>query len=400
MIRLLKNRSVWLMALVVAALLAVALWPQAVVVDTAAVSRGPLVVTIDEEGETRLHHRFVVSAPVAGRILRIDLEPGDPVVKDETVVARMLADPPALLDERSRAEAEAAVRAAQGALGGARAEARRAQTAQKLAATELEREEELNRAGLTTRQNLDARVAAARAADEARRAADFTVAGAAAELARARARLMPSTPGSGDRQLAITAPVTGVVLRRFRESEAVVPAGEPLVELGDPGELEVVSDLLSTDAVRVRPGMPASVEQFGGEHPLSARVRLVEPAGFTKVSALGVEEQRVNVVLDFDDLAAASTMLGDAYRVEVRIAIWEGESVLRVPTGALFRAGSDWAVYVVDGGRARQTIVQVGQRTPQQAEILSGLAEGQIVVLHPGDMLTSGARVDVRAAAP
>lgn len=398
MLRLLRNRSVWLGAIVVAVLLAVAFWPQSVAVDAATVSRGPLVVTIDEEGETRVHHRFVVSAPVGGRILRIDLEPGDRVVKDETVVVRMLADPPALLDERSRAEAEAAVKAAQGTLGGARAEARRAQTAQELAASELERERELDRAGLTTRQSLDGRVAESRAADEARRAADFAVAAAAAELARARARLMPSTAGSRERELSITAPVTGVVLRRLRESEAVVPAGEPLVELGDPGEIEVVSDLLSTDAVRVRPGMRASIEQFGGAQPLVAHVRLVEPAGFTKISALGVEEQRVNVILDFADLAAASRELGDAYRVEVRIVIWEAESALKVPTGALFRAGSQWAVYVVEGGRARQAILEIGQRTPQEAEVLSGLSEGQTVVLHPADTLSDGARVETRSA--
>src|SRR5690606_27383728 len=188
---LLRNRTVWLTSLVVAVLLAVALWPRAVAVDTAVAARGPLVVTIDEEGETRVHHRFVVSAPVAGRILRVDLEPGDRVIKDETVVARMLADPPALLDQRSRAEAQAAVRAAEGLLGRAQADARRAGTAQELAAAQLERERELDRAGLTTKQSLDARIADARATEEAERSAGFAVAAAAAELARARARLMP-----------------------------------------------------------------------------------------------------------------------------------------------------------------------------------------------------------------
>jgi HlyD family secretion protein len=397
MLRLFKNRSVWLGILIVAGLLAVSLWPQTVAVDVATVSRGPLVVTIDEEGETRVHHRFVVSAPVAGRILRIELRPGDRVVKGETIVARMLADPPSLLDQRSRAEAEAAVKAAQSSLGSARAEARRAETAQALAASELERERELDRAGLTTRQSLDARVAEARAADEALRAAEFTVAGATAELARARARLMPPTASERERELSITAPVTGVVLRRLRESEAVVPAGEPLVELADPTELEIVTDLLSTDAVRVRPGMRASIEQFGGEQPLAARVRLVEPAGFTKISALGVEEQRVNVILDFDDLAAASRELGDAFRVEARIVVWEAESVVKVPTGALFRTGTEWAAYVVEGARAREAAVEIGQRTPQEAEVLTGLSEGQIVVLHPADTLTDGVRVEIRS---
>jgi HlyD family secretion protein len=191
----------------------------------------------------------------------------------------------------------------------------------------------------------------------------------------------------------IAAPVDGVVLRRVRESEAVVPAGEPLLELGDPARIEIVSDLLSTDAVKVRPGARAIVDQWGGDRPLDARVRRVEPSGFTKVSALGVEEQRVNVVLDFADPSAAVAALGDAYRVEVAIVVWERDEVLKVPTGALFRRGEQWAAYVADAGRARERTVTVGQRTAREAEVLGGLAAGDQVVLHPGDTLADGVRV-------
>jgi len=187
-----------------------------------------------------------------------------------------------------------------------------------------------------------------------------------------------------------------MLLRRFRESESVVPAGEPLVEIGDPSHLEIVADLLSTDAVKVKPGMRVAVEQWGGDRPLGGRVERVEPSGFTKVSALGVEEQRVNVIMDLDDDRAAWTAMGDGYRVEVRIAVWEADSVLQVPTSALFRDGDRWAVYVLDGGRARRRVVELGQRTSTEAEVLGGLEEGQRVVVHPPDTLSDEARVTVR----
>ena len=196
----------------------------------------------------------------------------------------------------------------------------------------------------------------------------------------------------------VTAPVDGVVLKRVRESESVVPAGDPLLEIGDPSQLEIVSDLLSTDAVRVKPGARAIVEQWGGDRPLDAKVRRVEPSGFTKVSALGVEEQRVNVVLDFVDPANAFASLGDAYRVEIRIVTWESADVLKVPTSALFRQGEDWAAYVVVGDRAQARRLTIGQRTGQEAEVLDGLSAGEPVILHPGDALAGGVRVAVAPA--
>ncbi|MCC7031595.1 MAG: efflux RND transporter periplasmic adaptor subunit [Acidobacteria bacterium] len=394
--RVLANRRVLLAAGLVAALLLVALWPQAVAVDVGAIARGAMVVTIDEEGETRVHHRFVVSAPVAGRLERVELEPGDPVARNQTVVARIRPEAPQLLDARTRLEAGAAVEAARGAAGRARAEEQRARAALELASSELKREQELFKAGLTTRQALETRQSALVAAEESVSAAGYAAAAAQSELERAQARLAPTRLDAAGRVLQVLAPVHGVVLRRFRESESVVPAGEPILEIGDPSHVEIVADLLSTDAVKVKPGMRVSVEQWGGDQPMGARVERVEPAGFTKVSALGVEEQRVNVIMDFDDDQAAWKAMGDAYRVEVRIALASLENVLEVPTSALFRVGEPWAVYVVEDGRARRAIVDLGQRTRTDAEVLGGLQEGQQVVLHPPETLTDGARVTVR----
>ena len=393
---LLRNRRVLFVAAIVLTMLAVAWWPHAIEVDAETVSRGPLVVTIDEEGETRLHHRFAVSAPLSGRVLRIELDPGDPVQRGKTVVARIQADAPPLLDDRARAQAEASAGAARNAVGRAQAEEQRARAALDLATAELKREQSLAESGLTTRQALDARQTAVISADEAMNAARFAAAAAASELERARAQLRPASLEAGGRVLPVLAPVDGIVLRRFRESESVVPAGEPLVEIGDPSHLEIVADLLSTDAVKVKPGMRVMVEQWGGDQPLGAVVERVEPAGFTKVSALGVEEQRVNVIMDLDDDRAAWKAMGDGYRVEVRIQVWHAASVVKVPTSALFRDGNQWSVYLLDGGRARRQALELGQRTRTEAEVRGGVNEGQRVVVHPPDTLRGEARVSVR----
>ena len=394
--RLLKNRRVWMAAAVVAGLVAIAMWPRAIAVEVAPVTRGSMAVTVDEEGETRVRDRFVVSAPVSGRVERIELEPGDPVERGKTVVVRLRAEAPPLLDSRTRAEAEAAVESAKSALGRAQAEELRARAAQELAAQDLARERHLDASGLTTRHLLDTRNAASQDAGEAVRAAEFNVATATSEYERARARLMPATLAAGPRVLNVVAPVDGVVLKRLKESERAVPAGEPLIELGDPRRLEIVADLLSTDAVRIKAGMPVRVEQWGGEGVLPARVRRVEPAGFTKISALGVEEQRVNVLIDIDPSANAWQRLGDAYRVEVRVVVWQGDNLIKVPTGALFRVGDRWAAYVIESNRARQVLLELGQRTADEAEVRGGLTAGQTVVMHPSDLLSDGARVTVR----
>jgi len=392
-----RNRKVLAGTLVVAALLAVALWPSSIAVDAAPVTRGPLDVTVDEEGETRVRDRFVVSAPVSGRVQRIELEPGDRVTRGD-VVATILPAAATPLDARARAEAEAAVAASRATLGTARAERERASAAARLATSELERHRALAAENLVSRQALEAREADARAAEEALRAAEFAAASATHQLEMAQARLIPASATGGGRPVAVRAPLDGVVFKRVRESESVVGAGEPLLEMGDPAKLEIVSDLLSPDAVQVGPGAQVRVEHWGGDHPLHARVRRVEPSGFMKISALGVEEQRVNVVMDFDDPLEAWSALGDNYRVEVRIVVWEGQSELQVPTSSLLRRGDDWAVFVVEGSRARLRTVVIGRRNGQAAQVLSGLREGERVVLHPSDTITDGSRVAPRAS--
>jgi HlyD family secretion protein len=396
MLRLLVNRRVLGFAAVVACLLTVALWPTAVQVDVAAVSTGPLVVTVDEEGVTRVRDRFVVSAPVSGRVLRIELEPGDCVTRGQ-IVARVRADAPPLLDARTRTEAEAAVESARAALGRARAEEQRARATLEQARRDLARVGSLVEERVIAKQEFEAYEANVHVAQETANAAEYAVRAATSELQRAQARLTPTRPEAPGRVVTVTAPADGVVLKRVRESETFVPTGDPLIEIGDPGQLEIVADLLSTDAVRVKVGARAFVEQWGGDTPLEARVRRIEPAGFMKISALGVEEQRVNVVLDFvDPSPAAREALGDSYRVEVRVVIWESPSVVKVPTSALFRHGEKWAVYIMDAGRARRTLVEVGRQTGQAAEVTAGLADGTRVILHPGDTLVDGARVRER----
>ena len=398
-LRHLRNRKVLAILAFVGLLLVMALWPATVPVDLAPVERGTLLVTVEEEGETRVRDRFLVSAPVAGQVLRIALEPGDPVREDETVLATFLPAAPVLLDARSRAEAEAAVAAARATLGGTSAEQKRAEAALSLARSELERHRELFDQKIVSQQTLDSAQTEARAAEEAFRAAEFAKASAEHQLEMAQARLLQATGGpSAGEPIEIRAPIDGVVFKRHRWSEAVVQAGEPLLELGDPRRLEIVSDLLSTDAVRVDPGDAVLIEQWGGDETLRGTVRLVEPSGFMKISALGVEEQRVNVIVDFEDPVEAWEKLGDGYRVEVRVVIWEGEDVVKVPTSSLFRKGDDWAVFALDSGRARLVPVQLGRRNGLEAQVVSGLEEGQEVVVHPGDTLEDGARVVARAS--
>ena len=327
-------------AAIVAALI-YAFQPQPIVVDVDVVTRGPMMVTIDEEGETRLRERFVVSTPVAGRVLRIDLEPGDRVSAGQTPIATFRPVEPGFLDTRTRAETEARLQAAQAGIGRTQANRERLREELNFSESRLARDRELFDQGLISRERFDAAQFEARAAREALNAAEFEVGDAEQAVMVAQASLVQITEdtaadGSGN-PITIRSPIDGVVLRRMRESEAVVPAGEPLVELGDTRRIEIVSDLLSEDAVRVRPGHRVLIEQWGGGFTLEGRVRLVEPSGFTKLSALGVEEQRVNVVVDFNDPALTAEYLGDAYRVEIRVVTWETSDTLKVPTGSLFR---------------------------------------------------------------
>jgi HlyD family secretion protein len=375
-----------------------AMRPSPVPVEVGAVTRGPLQVSVDEEGETRVRQRFVVAAPATGRLLRIELDEGDRVAVDD-VVAQIV---PAPLDPRDRAAAEARLQAAEDARRGAEARASLAQAALAQAERDLERAERLREAGARSDEEVErARLERTRALRE-REASRFATAAAEHEADAARAVLMASRANRADLALAedpcatagvcidVRAPVAGDVLRVHEESERVVLSGAPLLELGDPKSIEIVVDVLSADAVRIRPGADLWVEDWGGEKPLRATVRRVEPSGFTKVSALGVEEQRVNVIGDFVDTPDG---LGDGYRIEARIVVWQADDVLRVPASALFRHGDGWAAFVLDGGVARRRDVEVGARGPFEAEVKGGIAEGERVVLHPSDRLGDGVRV-------
>lgn len=398
--RWLLNRRLWLSLLVVAGLLAVALWPKTVPVDIAVLARGTLRVTVDEEGKTRVRDRFVVTAPVAGRVRRIELEPGDEVRAGD-VVAQLEPESPALLDTRTRSESEASLESARATVGRAQADEQRARAALEQAQRELNRTRALVNEGLATRQQLDAREAEVKAADEQVNAAVFASRAAVSEVARAEVRLAPpGTRGRDTRVVRILAPAAGVVLKRVRESESVVPAGDPLLEIGNPRNLEIVADLLSVDAVRVPERARVLVEQWGGDATLEARVRRIEPSGFTKISALGVEEQRVNVILDFSDPAEAWRALGDGFRVQTRTVLWESTDVLKVPTGALVRAGEAWAVYLAENGRARRVTVALGHQNGQEAEVTSGVEAGATVIMHPGDAVVEGVRVAPRVDTP
>jgi HlyD family secretion protein len=392
--RFLKNKRLIAGVVIVVAIVVMAMWPESIEVSVAMVERGPMQVTLDEDGETRVRDKFVISAPVAGRLQRIVLDIGDPVVSGKTIVARLTTADAPLLDPRTRGELEAAAEAARAAVGQARAELERASAELMRARTTLQRQQELMKAGAIAADNLDAAETAVATAEEARKAAEFAVSRTEYELQLARARLQAPAPAG--RAVEIVAPVNGVVLKRFRESESVVPVGEPIVEIGEPSRTEIVADFLSTDAVRIQTGAAVLIEGWGGNDPLEGRVRRVDPAGFMKVSALGVEEQRVNVVIDFEDPTAAKR-LGDGYRVEVRVIVWREEDVVKVPVGGLFRRGNDWAAFVVDGEQVWMQPVELGQRNDVDGQVLEGLTPGQMVVLHPPDTLMDGARVTVRA---
>ncbi len=381
------------LVLVGSGLVTLALWPKRIEVDASPVVEGPMEVTIDEEGETRVRERFVVSAPVGGRLLRIDLEPGDPVVGGTTVVARLAPAASPLLDARTASESVAALAAARAAADQMVAELMRARTALDHARQSLERTRQLARSGAISQADLDAAETTARQADAAVTAATAAVQRAQREVEVARARVR--APVATGRPVDVVAPVSGVVLARRRESESVVAAGEPLLDLGDPADIDVIVDVLSTDAVRVTTGGLVRIEGWGGDTPLQGRVRRIEPSAFVKVSALGVEERRVNVVVDLEP-PPKECKLGDGYKVEARIVVWSGAAV-KVPVGALFRRGQEWAVFVASDNRALVRPVMLGERNPDVAQVLGGLRPGEQVVLHPPDTLADGGPVTVRA---
>jgi HlyD family secretion protein len=364
---------------------ALALRPSPLLVESAVVRVGPLRQTVDEEGRTRLQDRYLLAAPVGGRIERLALREGDSVLRG-AVVARMH---PAPLDARAREQAAATVLQVEDGASSARAAKAQAAAVYEQAQRNSARARELGTRGLVSAEAAERAVLQENTGRRELESADFKAQAAEhdVEVARAAFRADRAAP------LLLRSPVSGVVLRIPERSERVVAAGAPLLEIGDPTHIEVVADLLSSEAVKVRPGDPLLVLGWGGSDTLPGTLRVVEPSGFTKVSALGVEEQRVNIV---GDLVKPPPSLGDRYRVEIRIVIWESPSVLQAPAGALYRRGDGWAAFVVTDGRARLREVQVGHRTPFEAEILSGVREGEVLVRNPSDRVADGVRVRLR----
>jgi HlyD family secretion protein len=375
-------------------------WPQPVPVDLAAVGKGPMEVTVDDEAKTRVRHIYTVSAPLAGKVLRTPREIGDQVTADETVVAVMQPTTPSFHDARTHEELQNALAAAESAVTLADAERRRIEAALTYSRSELQRAQALARNNGISRMALDkasfdvdtneAALASAKAALDVRRSERASVA------ARLRNPSGSATNASDSACcIQIRAPVSGRVLRLIQESETVVPAGAPLIEIGNPLDLEVVADIISTDAVQVKVGSPVHIEGWGGP-PLEGRVVRVAPSGFLKISALGIEEQRVRVTIDLVAPLEAWSSLGHDYRVTVRVVIWKGPDALTLPVGALFRNGDNWAVFAIRSGRARTAPVQIGHRNNRQAEVIAGLSEGDQVVLHPSDRVSDGKRVSQR----
>lgn len=369
------------------------LMPAPLEVDGGEVTRGPMQVTVDDQGETRSHDRFVVAAPVSGRLMRIELHDGDAVAENQ-VIAEIAAVP---LSVRERDQQAALIAAAEAQHREAREYVRHGEDDLALAKRELARIETLVKSGSLPEQQADhARNLVTTTANEVD-AARFREKSAAAQVKVARSGLAGARAdgGTSGEIVKIRAPIAGRVLRINDASERVVAAGTPLLTLGDLDKLEVVIEMLSSEAVKVKPGMPVLLEGWGGAAPLRAQVRLVEPFAFTKVSALGVEEKRTNVVVDFVDPPGA---LGDGFRVTGRVVVWQGEKVLKVPASALFRCAEAWCVFAVADGRAARRTVGIGQRNALEAEVLQGLEAGQQVIRHPGNQLQDGARVQVRAA--
>ncbi len=369
----------------------IALRPTPIRVEVARVQRGPLQVTIDGEGKTRVRDRFVMAAPVTGKLARIDLKRGNAVARDE-LVARIDPLPLTPLDPRQLAEAKARVAAAEQLRNEANAVVEHARADCEQALREFARAEKLIETGDVSSQEFERARNAEQTCRQQLDAARFRSAAAASDVEVAKAALIAVEQSGASGKTAtvvVRAPVAGRVLRVVEENERVVMAGTPLVELSNT-TLEIVIDVLSTDAVKITPGAKVLIEGWGGDKALQARVRLIEPSGFTKISALGVEEQRVNVIADFVEDPGP---LGDGYRVEARLVLWESASVLRVPASALFRKGQAWGVFVLENGQARQRLIEIDHRTAFDVEVLKGLNEGTQVIIHPNNLIAEGSRV-------
>lgn len=388
------QRSTWrrrTLVTVVIAAVAVILWfilrPTPLLVEVSMASRGPMQVTVDEDGETRAHDRFVVASPIPGRMLRVDLEDGD-VVRQHQIVALI---EPLPLNQQQREEVLARIAAAESAKREADARAEHAREDFEQSQRDRRRAEQLGQEKVISSQALEQARNAEITSGEELQAAKFNASAASFQVNVARAGLLGIDGGHAARKvISLRSPVAGRVLRVIEKSERVVQAGTPIATIGDPEKIEIVTDVLTTDAVNIRHGASVFLEGWGGDHVLRARVRLLEPGGFTKISALGVEEKRVNVISDFVD---SPDGLADGYRVEARILTWENADALKVPGSATFREREAWSVFIIEKRRARRRAVQIGHRNQTEVEVLGGIAPGEQVILHPANELSDGARV-------
>ena len=397
-----KNSVQWRRRIVLALIAVLVAWglfqgfrPQPVEVDLGTANRAPLRVTIEQEGRTRVIDRYTITAPVDGYARRVQFDVGDAVEHGAMLVALepLCAE---VLDERRRAEAKARIAAAETSVSAAEQRANAAASNASLAQKELERMRTLRPAGHVSAEVEDRAASEAERSTAELRSAQFAVATARHELEAARTTLKYAASGSSAEPVAVRAPVAGQVLKIPRKSEGTVAAGQPLIEIGDPRALEVEVDVLSVDAVRIRPGTRVVFERWGGEGTLQGVVRVTEPAGFTKVSALGVEEQRVWVIVAFTSPREQWQRLGDGYRVEASFILWESGDILQIPASALFRDGSGWAAFAVEQGKAVKRRVEIGQRNGLSAQVVSGINAGEQVIMHPDDRVREGVRVVAR----
>ena len=392
-----KHPAITIASVVIVGLLIWGFWPQPVLVEAVTVKRAPLTVTIEEEGRTRIIDRYIIAAPVDGMACRVQLDVGDPVTQGEMLLSVSPLKSP-VLDQRSLAQARAQVAAAESSLRAAKEQATAATAAAQLAVTEHARLQPLLEKKLIARDAFDKAATAVQTTAAAKRSADFNVEVAKYELEAAKTMLHYSDVGVKTERIPVYSPINGRVLKVAHECEGPVRTGEPLLEVGDPTALEIEVDVLSADAVKIKPGMQVLFDRWGGEGSLQGVVRTVEPVGFTKISALGVEEQRVRVISDFTSPREQWQRLGDGYRVEARFVLWHNDAVLQVPASSLFRYNEGWAVFVLNNGRAHRREVKVGQRNGLTAQIIEGVKEGEQVINHPSDEVEDGRRVKVRTS--
>jgi HlyD family secretion protein len=393
-----KHPVITAIALLIVCLLIWGFWPQPVFVEAIKAKRAPLTITIEEEGRTRVVERYVISAPIDGVTCRQDLDVGDEV-KQGQVLLGITPLESQVLDPRSRAQTKAQVAAAGSAVHAAEQQAEAAEAAAKLAVIEHKRLKPLVEKGVISSDAFDKATTQVQTTAAAQRSADFQVEVARYELQAAKTVLEYTAASRGEpaERIPVVSPIDGKVLKIVRECEGPVRTGDSLLEVGDPTVLEIEVDVLSADAVKIKLGMKVLFERWGGEAPLEGIVRIIEPVGFLKISALGVEEQRVLIISDFTSPAEQWQRLGDGYRVEARFILWHEDDVLQIPASSLFRYQQGWAVFVVENNHAKRRVVKVGQRNGLVAQILEGVNEGEQVVNHPSDQVEDNTRIETRS---